>query len=702
MVIAAAALSAAAVGTANFLKAESMIRREAGNKLHGLMEVKRNTLANYLGSIRQDLRIVASSETARAALDEFVKGWRALGDNQTGTLQRLYITDNPNPTGKKEELDDAEDGSAYSQAHRHYHPWFRRFLRERGYYDIFLFDLDGNLVYTVFKELDYATNLNDGTYRDSDLGNAFRAAMENPEPGAQSFFDFKPYAPSHGAPASFISTPVHDGTGALAGVLVFQMPIDNLNAVMQDDAGLGETGESSIVGADRLMRNDSRFEESSTILTRKIETRQVDLALAGEAGLLQGVNHAGEEVVAAYGPLDFLGARWALVAEEHASEVFLPVTEMRNTSILFTLVALILTSAIGLFFSRSIAGPISAMARAMLDLAGGNRQVEVPGRDRGDEIGEMAKAVQVFRETAIEAERMAAENAGREQQVEQEKRQATLAMADDLERAITGIIDTITGSVGQLEQASKALIALAGSTTEQVMLVATGAQETSSTVNTVASAAEELSGSIEEIRRQVSEATDVVQDTVEDVRESDVTVKSLAEGAQKIGDVVSLINEIAEQTNLLALNATIEAARAGEAGKGFAVVASEVKALANQTAKATEEISAQIDSMQIKTAETVKSIEGVERGMDRISTFTGNIMGAIEQQNAATGEIARSAQGAAEATQRSTQNIDAVSRSANESNAAAGGVHETSRALAEQAKRLSDEMAQFLSRLRAA
>jgi len=252
-------------------------------KLIALQASRVAALNDYMSSIQQDLSSVSKNEYTRQALIDFKNGWNALkieGDAEK-TLQDLYINNNPNPTGSKEELDFAQDGSIYSQMHAKYHPWFRHFLRQRDYYDIFLIAPNGDLVYSVFKELDYATNLNTGQWKDSDVGNAFRAAKSNPSPDQQNFFDFKPYAPSHGAAASFMSQAILNADGSFAGALVFQMPIARINGVMQVAAGMGESGETYIVGEDFLMRSDSRFSEESTILKTKVEGATVEKGLAG-------------------------------------------------------------------------------------------------------------------------------------------------------------------------------------------------------------------------------------------------------------------------------------------------------------------------------------------------------------------------------------------------------------------------------------
>lgn len=206
LVFVSAVVSCVAVGALSYFSNSSALETSAQDKLTALAETRRLALGDYLDTIRQDIVFQSSNPTVHEALKSFSSAWNSMGEGQTATLQRLYIDDNPNPTGSKENLDFAPDGSVYSTIHAQFHPWFRQFLRERGYYDIFLFDTDGNLVYTVFEELDYATNLNTGQWRDSDLGNAFRAAVQTGAGSDLHFFDFQSYAPSHGAPAAFVST----------------------------------------------------------------------------------------------------------------------------------------------------------------------------------------------------------------------------------------------------------------------------------------------------------------------------------------------------------------------------------------------------------------------------------------------------------------------------------------------------------------
>lgn len=619
---------------------DSSLNRLSSINLQRVAEVER-----YLQSIRTDLTLTANLDFTRNALTSFVAGWSQLSKPQE-ELQKLYITDNPNPLGEKHLLDKAADKSAYSAVHNVYHPWFREFLLAKGYYDIFLFDLKGNLVYTVFKEMDYATNLNTGEWKDTDLGNAYRAALEKTSSDEHSFFDFKPYGPSHGAPASFISTPIFT-RGELAGVLVFQMPIDRINTIMADDGSLGEGGESLIVGEDFLSRNDTSFAKDS-ILKRRVENDAVTKALAGETGvqIVEMENEAfpeGGQFDVHYTPLEFLGSKYAFIASVYDGHLTSRINAMVLNQVLVTAVMVAIFAIIGWAAGRSISTPVQRVTTAMQSVADGNLETEVPYTERPDEIGALANTLLVFKKNAEENRRLEAEQAELETRREQEKKQLMESLANDFETKAGALLKLVFDAAGDIRAATEKTGTTLVKSGSRSFEVAEASERTSVNTDGVAAAAQELASSVAEIASQVANSTALASAAVSEVDEANELIKGLATASEQIGQVVGLITDIAEQTNLLALNATIEAARAGEAGKGFAVVASEVKNLANQTAKATEQIAQQVTGIQSATGGAVASIDRIGEKIRNIDENATGIAAAVEEQSAATEEIARSA-----------------------------------------------------------
>ena len=377
-------------------------------------------------------------------------------------------------------------------------------------------------------------------------------------------------------------------------------------------------------------------------------------------------------------------------------------SSVRLWMVLASVLAVVLVGGLSFLIGRSISGAIASMASAMTKLAGGDVKIAVPGLGRSDEIGEMAGAVDVFKNNMIEAERLRAEQAEAERRQAERRKAEMRELADAFEGAVGEIVETVSSSATELEASANTLTRAAERSQQLATTVATASAEASTNVQSVSSASEEMTSSISEISRQVQESSRVAGEAVDQAQKTNRRVSELSKAAARIGDVVELINTIAGQTNLLALNATIEAARAGEAGRGFAVVASEVKALAEQTAKATGEISQQIGGIQAATQELVVAIKEIGDTISRMSEISSTIAAAVEEQGAATQEISRNIQHAAQGTAQVSGNIADVERGAGETGSASAQVHSAAQSLSGESSRLKLEVGKFLNSVRAA
>jgi methyl-accepting chemotaxis protein len=364
--------------------------------------------------------------------------------------------------------------------------------------------------------------------------------------------------------------------------------------------------------------------------------------------------------------------------------------------------AAILCIAMGYLIVSGVARPITAMTDAMRKLAGGDMSAQIPGTERKDEIGNMAGAVQVFKNNAIETEKLRAEQAEAEKLAIERRKRDMHDLANRFEGAVGEIINTVSSASTELEASATTLTSTAERTQQRTTTVAAASEQATSNVQSVASATEELSSSVTEISRQVQDSARIANEAVDQARKTNDRVSELSKAAARIGDVVELINTIAGQTNLLALNATIEAARAGDAGRGFAVVATEVKALAEQTAKATGEIGQQISGIQAATQESVGAIKEISGTIEKLAEISSTIAAAVEEQGAATQEISRNIQQAAQGTHEVSSNITDVQRGASETGSASTQVLSAAQSLSQDSNRLKLEVGRFLNTVRAA
>ncbi|MCL2673501.1 MAG: methyl-accepting chemotaxis protein, partial [Alphaproteobacteria bacterium] len=381
---------------------------------------------------------------------------------------------------------------------------------------------------------------------------------------------------------------------------------------------------------------------------------------------------------------------WKVISVKDYTEAFAAVNHTRNLMLLVGAICVILTAIVGVLLALSISKPITKMTETMHELAGGNKTVDIPSLGARDEIGDMAKAVQVFKENAIRVDNMA-----------KEQKEAMLKVADDFDKSVGGIVSSVASAATELQSTAVGMSAIIEETGKQAAAGASASEQAAGNVQTMATAAEELASSVNEILRQVSESSNISKAAVKEVEATNQTMNTLSQSAVKIGEVVDLIKDIADQTNLLALNATIEAARAGEAGKGFAVVANEVKSLANQTGKATEEISTQVEDVQKIVQNAVEAINLITNTINRMSEISSAISAAVEEQGSATQEISRSAQHAAVGAQEISSNVNGISTGAQEAGKNSANVAEAASDLARMGESLRQQVTTFLNTIRA-
>ena len=646
----AASLSIAVIGYLDF---SGSTRQQTEENFELVTQSRADSLVEWGARIESEVAILGRDPTVVAAVHGFDSSYELMIDS--AGLQQAYITDNPNPPGARDRYDQAPESLPYHFQHGRFHPHFRQVTTSAGYYDLFVLNLAGDLIYSVKKESDYATNFLTGPYADSGLGEAFRMASEGTD-GQVYFADFATYAAKADIPAAFLSTPVIDPETGIIGVVAIQVPTNQIAQIMTNPLGLGETGDLYVVGHDGQTRSPSRREGGFGVLTDVSSLPQTAASFQQDTqDVFVSVDLSGTEVYTMGRPLRVFDREWGMIGQIDLAEVNAPIAAIRNKMIGVSLLVAILSILIGGWVARSFVSPLGRLGSAMQQVAQKDYDVTLPDQDRRDEIGTLARNLLDFRDKLQASD---ATQAAREAEQETQKdivERLSLGLGhlsrgdltqkietrfdgayDQLRQDFNHTVDKLNDALGSLRSRADSIRGRADGLSSSADDLSRRTESQAATLEQTAAALDEMTASVRSAAAGAKEVAGVVTDARQDAEESRPVVDSaveamhaIANSSAEISKIIGVIDDIAFQTNLLALNAGVEAARAGEAGRGFAVVASEVRALAQRSSDAAKQIKELIGQSTHQVQDGVDLVGKAGEVLTKIATHIGHISGLI-------------------------------------------------------------------------
>lgn len=607
--------------------AGATISEEVQARLVADREARQARILEYFEEKQKDLIILGNSADVRGAFYALEAGFEEFRDSPQ-TLIRLYVADNPNPVGNKDELLDAGDGSDYSAAHARAHPFFRQYIRSKYFYDLFLIDLNGDIVYTVFKESDYATNLLTGAYKDTGLAEAFRDARSAAAPDFAAATDFGNYPPSNDDPAAFIATPIFAGN-TMIGVLALQLPADEINAMMRLNH-MSEHSAAYLVGPDLMFRTaDHRHPDEDYILRKTNDADSVRLALAGASGVQRETNYRGQDVFAAYAPVRIANTHYAIIAEAEADVALAPLRELRRKIGIAVLALLVIVSGATALVARQLARPITRvigmLSSSAREIAATVEQQEQTAQMQSASVSQTSATMEELGETSrLSAEQTASVSARSREAQERAEEGADrvhlmVASMEELKRNVNTISTQILALSEKNNQISD-IINLVSDIAVQTNMLALNAAVEAARAGEYGKGFAVVAVEIRKLADESNMSAEKIQSILTEIRKAtDSTVMAAEEGNKKAEASVSMGREV---------SGAFEDIRTAIDGVFHSV--EQISLNIRQQSVAVNEIVQAMDSLNRGSAENVAGISQIRQGMSQVNDAARDMQSLVD------------------------------------------------------------------------